>query len=370
MVKYQKNIEQLAGIALIAAIIVGCIVVLRPFTVAILWAAVLCFATWPLYELILKWLGGRRNLAALTMTIIILLVLFVPFFVVGLKFTDTIQSAMGWLNTHSMESLYHPPAWVSKIPLIGPKLSEYWSKLSTNAEPTINMLKPWLQKTGVWLLQHSLDFAQGVFQLAMSILISFFFYRDGKEIASRMREGIVRIHGETAKHLIEVTKTTVQGVIYGVIATAFFQSIATGIGLAIAGVPSPILLAFFTFFFSFVPAGAVVVWGGASIWLFAEGHTGWGIFMLVYGATVISSIDNFVRTYVISRKSKLPFIVMFIGILGGVGVFGLIGVFLGPTLLIVGFTLGKEILSHRPVIQTTSLENAKTEEQKIIKTDV
>jgi len=125
MVKNQKRIEQIAGIALISAILVGCGVVLKPFTVAILWAAILCFATWPLYELLLKWLRGRRNLAAGLMTVVLLLVLFVPFFVVGLTFTDSIQSAMEWLSSHRQASVPPPPAWVGKIPIVGEKIIGY-----------------------------------------------------------------------------------------------------------------------------------------------------------------------------------------------------------------------------------------------------
>jgi predicted PurR-regulated permease PerM len=347
VVKNQKRIEQIAGIALISAILVGCGVVLKPFTLAILWAAILCFATWPLYELLLKWLQGRRNLAAGLMTVVLLLVLFVPFFVVGLTFTDSIHSAMEWLNAHRQASFPPPPAWAGKIPIVGAKITAYWSKLAANAEPAMNFLKPWIQKGGGWLLKHSFDFAQGVLQLAMSVLIAFFLYRDGVGIVAQLREGFRRISGDYSQHLMDVAKTTVQSVVYGLIGTALAQGAAAGIGFGIAKVPSPILLALFTFFMSFIPGGPVVIWMGASIWLFAEGHAGWGIFMVVYGTLVISGIDNFIKPYIISRNSKLSFIAMFIGILGGIAAFGLIGVFLGPTLLTVGYSLTKEILSHR-----------------------
>jgi predicted PurR-regulated permease PerM len=103
----------------------------------------------------------------------------------------------------------------------------------------------------------------------------------------------------------------------------------------------------FTFFLSFIPGGPVIVWIGASIWLFAGGQTGWGVFMIIYGMLVISSIDNIIKPYIISRGSKLSFIVMFIGVVGGVVTFGFIGVFLGPTLLAVGYSLTHEILIRR-----------------------
>jgi predicted PurR-regulated permease PerM len=346
MIKNQQRIEQIAGLALIGAIVIGCGFVLRPFILAILWAAILCFATWPLHELLLKWVRGRRTLAAGLMTIMLLLVLLVPFFAVGLTFTESISSAMEWLNSHQEASLPPPPTWVEKIPLVGAKITEYWSKLAANAEPAVNWLKPWFQKAGLWLLQHSLAFANGVFQLAMSVLIAFFLYRDGEGIVASLQKGFRRIGGDYTQHLMDVAKKTVHSVVYGIIGAALAQGVVAGIGFSIAGVPSPILLAMFTFFLGFIPAGPVIIWAGAAVWLFSAGRTGWGIFMIIYGMLAISSVDNLIRPYIVSRSSKMPFIVMFIGILGGIATFGLIGVFIGPTLLTVGYTLTKEILSH------------------------
>ena len=347
MIKNRQQIEQIAGLAVIVAIIVGCGFVLRPFIVPILWAAILCFATWPVYELLLKWLHGRHNLAAGLMTVILLLVLFIPFFIVGLTFTDSVQSIIERLSARGEANVPTPPKWVERIPWVGAKISEYWSKLVENTEPAMNWLKPRFQDAGVWLLQHSLDVARGVFDLAMSVLIAFFLYRDGVGVVKQLREGFQRISGDYAQHLMDVVKTTVQSVVYGMIGTALAQGIVAWIGFTIAGVPSPIVLAMFTFFLSFIPAGPVIVWIGAAIWLFAGGQAGWGVFMIIYGILVISSIDNIIKPYIISRGSKLSFIVMFIGVLGGIGTFGLIGVFLGPTLLAVGYSLTHEILIQR-----------------------
>jgi predicted PurR-regulated permease PerM len=181
----------------------------------------------------------------------------------------------------------------------------------------------------------------------MSVLIAFFLYRDGQGIAARLQEAFQQISGDYAKQLIEGVKVTVQNVVYGVLGAAMAQGIVAGIGFSIASVPSPILLALFTFFMAFIPGGTVIIWMGAAVWLFAGGRTGWGIFMIIYGALVISGIDNLVRPYIISRGSKLSFIVMFIGAIGGIITFGFIGVFLGPTLLTVGYSLLGEIINQR-----------------------
>lgn len=402
MVKYQKTIEQIAGLAIIGGIVIGCVFVLRPFISAILWAAILCFATWPLYELFRRWLRGRRTLAAALMTAVLSLVLVIPFVVAGVAVTDTIRSVMDKLEDKRkaqaqlpalvepvrldlldpagevqwepadpnepgavglLESeeevatessvpngqpiLPPPPDWVNRIPLVGTRIHESWLAMAKDAELTLKTWKPWLKNTGRWVLLHSLDFAHGLLQLAMSVLIAFFLYRDGEGLVIRLREGLQRISGDTAQRLVDVVKTTVQSVVYGVIGTALAQGIVAGIGFVIAGAPAPMLLALLTFFLSFLPFGPPIVWIGAALWLFGMGQTGWGIFMTAYGLFVISLVDNVIKPLIISRGSKLSFIVMFIGVIGGVAAFGFIGIFLGPTLLAVGFRLVQEILEQR-----------------------
>ncbi len=347
MVKNQKRIEQIAGIALIVAIVLGCGLVLRPFLSAILWAAILCFATWPLHELFLKWLRGRRNLAAALMTTVLSLVLLLPFVFVGFTLTDSVRAGLEWLEVQKDEGFIPPPIWVERIPLVGQGINDYWQDLADDPGPTIGQWKPRLKAAGLWLLRHSLDLVQGVLQLAMSVLIAFFLYRDGEGVVVRLREGFQKISGDYSQHLVEVVRTTVRSVVYGVIGTGLAQGIVAAIGFTIAEVPSPMLLALFTFFLSFIPFGPPIIWIGAAIWIFAQGAIGWGIFMVIYGVIAISGVDNVVKPYIISRGSKLPFIIMFIGVLGGVATFGFIGIFIGPTLLAVGFSLTQELVDHR-----------------------
>lgn len=363
MVKHQKQIEQIAGLALIGAIVVGCVFVLRPFISAILWAAILCFATWPLHEFFLRSLRGRRTLAAALTTTVLSLVLIMPFVVVGLTFTDDISSGIKWLdeklderqaaklaavqdpNEEASES--QPPPWLKRVPLLGASLSRSWQDYEAVAKSMLREWKPSLKEAGRWLMAHSLELAKDFFQLVMSVLIAFFFYRDGEGLVARLREGFQQISGDTAQRLMDVVKTTVQSVVYGVLGTALAQGIVAGIGFAVAGVPAPMILALLTFFLSFLPFGPPIVWISASISLFALGKTGAGIFMVAYGVLVISLVDNIIKPIIISRGSKLSFIVMFIGVLGGVTAFGFIGIFIGPTLLAVGFKLVQEVLEQR-----------------------
>jgi predicted PurR-regulated permease PerM len=281
------------------------------------------------------------------MTLLLALAILIPFTIVAFTFKDSIQSALTWLEYQMSASLPPPPPWVDSLPY-GQRLHDEWVKLAENAKPVREWLTPWLSNTGKWLLGRSLDVATAVFHLAMSVLIAFFLYRDGEGVVGRLRVGFQQIGGDTAVRLLDVVKVTVRSVVYGVIGTALAQGIVSAIGFRIAHMPSPELLALFTFFLSFLPFGPPVVWIAAAIWLLSQGRTGWGIFMILYGLLCISSVDNLIKPYIISRGSKLSFIVMFIGVLGGVAAFGFLGVFVGPTLLAVGFALIHEILSpHR-----------------------
>jgi len=258
-----------------------------------------------------------------------------------------VQTAKQPSDPNAQAGLPPPPKWLGHVPWVGGRISQYWLQLKEKAGPMLNSLRPSLEAAGPWLLRRSLDFATGVLQLAMSVLIAFFLYRDGEGLVVRLREGFQRISGDYAPHLINVVQTTVRSVVYGVLGTALAQGIVAGIGFVIAGTPAPVILALLTFFLSLTPFGPPIVWIGASVWLFVKGRIGWGIFMALYGLFAISSVDNVIKPYIMSRGSKQSLIVTFIGVLGGVAAFGFIGIFLGPTLLAVGLGLTQEILEQR-----------------------
>jgi predicted PurR-regulated permease PerM len=168
-------------------------------------------------------------------------------------------------------------------------------------------------------------------------------------VAANLTAGIERIAGERGKHLLGVAGNTVRGVVYGILGTAMVQALIAGIGFLIAGVPGAALLALLTFFLSVVPVGPPLVWLPAALWLFSQGRTGWGIFMIVWGVGV-STVDNFVKPWLISQGSDMPIVLILFGVLGGAMAFGFIGIFIGPTLLAVIHRLVKEWVaaSHLP----------------------
>jgi predicted PurR-regulated permease PerM len=347
-----KNINRFETVAALVAVVLlaaGCLMVLRPFVSAILWAAVLTYTTWPVLLRMERWMRGRRSLAAFTMTLLIALVMVLPFVVAGITLAE---------NRERLEELFRflqggvplkAPAWVDRLPWIGPAVSESWPRFAKDTGWIAGTLKSAGLGAGKWLLTHTLDFGKGIMQLALSVVIVFVFFRDGERVMARFAAGAQRIAGDVSQHLLWVAGNTVRSVVYGIIGTALAQAIVAAFGFWLAGVPMPYLLGFVTFLLALVPAGPPLVWVPVVVWLLHGGQTGWGVFMSIWGVFVISGIDNLVRPYLISRGSHLPFVIVLLGAIGGVITFGFIGLFLGPVLLAVGYALVREFTASRAV---------------------
>ena len=350
----RSKLEQNLVWIILVILLIGCLMVMQPFISALLWAIVLSFSLWPLYRRLLSALRGRRALAAALMTLAVVVVMLVPFVIVGATLAQNIKelstAARHWLEAGPPT----PPAWLAKVPVVGTSAVEKWQALATDSASLIEEAKRFIEPVSAWFLKAGFKLGGGLFDLALSILITFFLLRDGVSLADRLTTGVSRIAGEQGKHLLGVAGNTVRGVVYGILGTALVQAVMAGVGFLIAGVPGASFLALLTFFLSVVPVGPPLVWIPASLWLFHQGSTGWGVFMLIWGVGV-SSVDNVVKPWIISQGSAMPFLLIFFGVIGGALAFGFIGVFIGPTLLAVGFRLFEEwIASKRQVAASDS----------------
>ena len=366
MTKKNNRFRTTTSAIALVVLLLGCLLVLRPFISALLWAVVLCFSSWRIYERVLSLVGQRRTLAALLMTLATALVLLLPFLIVGLSLGDNVKAltvaTQKWLEAGPPQ----PPAWLAKVPAVGQQATAYWHDLAGDTKRLAQEAQKLIEPISTWLLSGGIMLGRGMAELAMSIFIAFFLFRDGTTAAARLKAGVDRIAGEHGQRLLDLAGKTVRSVVYGILGTALAQGVVAGIGFLIAGVPGALLLALLTFFLSLVPVGPPLIWGPAAFWLFNQGQTGWGIFMIIWGLVVISSVDNFVKPWLISQGSNLPFILILFGVLGGALAFGFIGVFLGPTLLAVGFKLIQEwaIPSAEAAKSTLSTDTANAETPK------
>ena len=340
------RLETTLTVAAIALVVGGCLLVLSPFLSALLWAVILTFSTWGLYERLLQKLGGRATLAALVMTLGLVTVLVVPLVAVTLTLGDNLRN-LTTAARHVLDTgMPAAPLWFARVPLLGASFTEYWDGLREAHGANGDDLLAWLETQAApisrWLLARGLAFGQALLQLTLVVLVAFFLYRDGAAAAVRLRAGIERLAGQRARGLLDLAGQTVRGVVYGLLGTALAQALLAVIGFAVAGVPGPMVLGLLVFGLSIIPFGPPLVWLPASFWLLHEGQPGWAIFMFVWGLVLISSIDNVLRPYLISQGTTLPFVLVLLGVIGGLLGFGFIGIFLGPTLLAVGFAMLRE----------------------------
>lgn len=336
--KWEQNLNWVVLLLLLLC----CLAVLRPFVSALLWGIILSVSCWPAYLRLLKLTRSRRTLASLLLTGSMILIVLLPFAIVGLTLADNVDALTGAVRRWIEAGPPAPPAWLAKIPVVGAKAAETWQSVASDSATLLARLKEWIQPASVWLLKGGLVLGNGLIQLAMSILIAFFLFRDGVSVAARLRGAVEKISGERGQRLLIVAGNTIRGVVYGILGTALLQAVLLGIGLLIAGVPGAALLSLLCFFFSVVPViGTGLVWLPAALWLFHQGSNGWGTFMIIWGLGV-GQVDNFVKPWLISQGSDMPFILIFFGVIGGALTFGFIGVFLGPTVLAVGWRLMEE----------------------------
>jgi predicted PurR-regulated permease PerM len=232
------------------------------------------------------------------------------------------------------------PDWIKQLPVIGAGIDEYWQRLTGSREEIVALARRFADPAKNVLFAAGAAAGEGLLQILIAIFVAFFLYRDGERIAAMIREAVTRLAGsEKGLEVVATAQGAVKGVVYGLIGTAIAQALVALVGFLIAGVPGAFLLSALTFVLSLVPMGPVLIWGGAAAWLYAQGESGWAIFMAAYGAAVISSVDNFVKPILMSRAGGLSMLLVVLGVFGGAVAFGFIGLFVGPALLAVAWGL-------------------------------
>jgi predicted PurR-regulated permease PerM len=237
--------------------------------------------------------------------------------------------------------------------MAGEMLADYWQRLASSTDSLATQWKGALEPARSFLVGAGKAAGEGLLQLALASFIGFFFYRDGEALMQGTRRVLAKLAGKLGDELLDTIGKTVTGVIHGVFGTALAQALVALAGFLIAGVPAPFLLAAATFLLSIVPVGPPLVWGPAAVWLAYQGQMGWAVFMALWGLLAISTIDNLVKPYLISRSSHLPLLLIVLGVFGGVVAFGFIGLFIGPPVLAVGLTLIQLWSVRRPEVGTT-----------------
>ncbi|WP_339490611.1 AI-2E family transporter [Pseudomonas sp. EL_65y_Pfl2_R95] len=360
------NNDRLLVQILLLALLGASLWVLAPFWSALFWASVLAFASWPVMRLLTRLLKGRASLAAAILTVCWIFIVAGPTVLLGFNLADHIRDATGLIKNLQVSGLPAPPHWLDNVPLIGDRLVALWLTIDQQGAAFFESLRPYFGQVGNWLLERSAQIGGSVLELVLSLVLVFFFYRDGERLAAFARSLLERLIEDRADHYVNLIAGTVQRVVNGVIGTAAAQAVLAYIGFLIAGVPGALLLGLLTFGASLIMFPPLV-WVPAVAWLVWNGEVGMSIFLGIWGVLIISGVDNILKPYLISRGGNLPLIVVLLGVFGGILTFGFMGLFLGPTLLAVAYNLVTDWVARgQPTFETQSGQVIRSTDKPIV----
>lgn len=313
--------------------------VLRPFLGAAVWAAMIVIATWPLYMALTERLKGRRGLAIGVLLLGMLLLVVAPLVLAVdtvLDHADAMAEAFsGWLAG----GLPPPPAWLRELPLVGEKAYQAWVQAAAaGSQSLLAKLTPDAAAAGRWVLAQLGGVGQLLVQFFLILVIAGVFYGAGEEAARLARRIGRRLAGARGESSVVLAAQAIRAVALGVGLTAMVQTLLGVLGLLVAGIPLASLLAALLLLLCLAQIGPLPVLLGAAGWMYWEDATGWAIFLALWGL-LVAGLDNFLRPALIRRGADLPLLLVFAGVIGGMLGFGLVGIFIGPVVLAVAYTL-------------------------------
>ena len=354
----RKLLEPISTLVALGLLIGGCVMILLPFSSALIWAAIFVFSTRHLYWRVNAKLGGRNWLSASIFVMLIFGLIVLPLLYAILSFGGIVSDFVLKTTTQLQGGIPSLPTWVASLRWVGPTIQEWWDKLLLGDPAVRQQVSDSLMVVMKGLLKFGALTGQGLGMLLLSCFISLFFYASLPAVTQWLQIGVKRVSGIRAEQLLTVAGGTIQGVVFGILGTALVQGFLVGIALFIAGIPSTAGLTFLAIMLSLIPFGSFLIWGPAAFWVYHEGHTYMAIFIVLWCALIAGSADNVIKPLVIGQNSNLPFILIMLGILGGAIQFGALGVFLGPTLLALGFSLAKEWIYGTEIKQAIPTNNS------------
>jgi predicted PurR-regulated permease PerM len=332
-------LERAILLLLFAGLVIGILAVLQPFATGILFGAILAIAAWPLRDLLLRH-GVKRGLTATLLLLLALGVVAVPLIAIAPGLTDRFALGANRLQDY-FANAPEVPSWLAGLPVVGERIAGIWHKAMAAKGSIKAMLEPFSDDLRKAFVAVASGLAQSVAQIILSLIVATFFWASGDFLAAALHDILRRLGGGTAAAAVDVAGSAVRSVAYGVVGTAAIQAVIMGFGLAVAGVPGALLLGFVTLLLALSQIGApliIVIWVGATVWLFGQDQPAWGIFMIVWGL-IVTVIDNFIKPLLIGVGVAMPLSLTILGVFGGFIAFGFLGLFIGPTLLAIGYTL-------------------------------
>jgi predicted PurR-regulated permease PerM len=332
-------IERSILVLLVVGLFIGVLAIVKPFTTAILFGAALATAAWPMRQALVR-CGLGRGLAAALLLLLSLVLVVLPMLAFAPHLAD--QMVRGTQRVQSyFAATPEQPAWIKTVPLLGRRLGAAWDRVVEVKGNLRALLEPYTANLEQLMIGAARALADSLVQVILSLVVATMFWTNGDGLVSVLHDALRRLGGPIAERALDVAAGAIRGVAYGVIGTAAIQAVLLAIGLAVAGVPGAGTLGFVALLLAISQIGGpllVLIWGGAAWWLFAQDQQVWGIFMIVWGVFV-STVDNFIKPWLIGFGIEMPMSLTILGVFGGFLAFGFLGLFIGPTLIAIMFTL-------------------------------
>lgn len=345
--QHNKSIQQFVPSLLLAGLLVLAFMVLREFLLTLIWSFIIAYVTWPPYRWLKKRLHNNATISAAVMTSIIAAIIFLAAYWLVDMLNDELQFAYQSLAVNLNKQDYQLPDSIRRLPWLGNYLQEGLDRLTGDRAGFTSQIANWAKQ---WLGEFAKfvgGIGQNVLKLGVILVTVFFCFRDGQLAIQQLYQGLILFLGKYLTVYLHAAGSTTRAVVYGLVLAALTQGFMAAMGYAVAGIKAPALFGIITALLALVPMGATLVWLPISIALILTDHLWSGIGLLLWGFLVISTVDNVIRPIVISGASKMPFLVVMFGVLGGLSAFGIIGLFLGPVILSVLLAVWKAWLEQQ-----------------------
>jgi predicted PurR-regulated permease PerM len=341
-----------AQIVLAAAVIAFGLWILHDFLAAIAWATVLAIALWPLYHHLLGVLPPRsdRVLAPLLATTAITVVIVAPLVLLGLALAREGHVVIGFVG----EARHHGvpvPYWVTRLPIAGPTLAQWWTENLTDPAVAEELIGRYVRTLGEAAREYGGEIIHRVALLLFMLLSLFFLFRDGDALAKQLRRASDRLIGQRGERIGLHMIAAVHGTVNGLVLVGLAEGIILGAVYFAVGLPNPASIGALTGVAAVVPFVAPIVFVFAALYLFAAGNTLGGIVVIVFGTVLLFIADHFVRPVLIGGATRLPFLLVLFGILGGLETMGILGLFLGPAMMAAMVALWREWTDEAPTVE-------------------
>jgi predicted PurR-regulated permease PerM len=328
------------AVLFIGVLLAASLWVVSPFLGPAIWATMVVVATWPVMLKVQARLFNKRALAVVVMTVLLLLLFVVPLTLAIGTIVGHADQLVDWAKLAAAYRLPPTaPPWAVQLPMVGGLVERAWQQAAAlGLNDMLPKVTPYAGNLTKWLLGQLGSVGFLLLQFLMTVVIAAVMYSTGEEAAHLVRRFAQRLGGVRGAEVVTLAGGAIRGVALGVGVTALVQALLGGVGLAVAGVPLAGLLTALMFMLCIAQIGPLLVLVPAAVWAFADDRAGWGVFLLVVGG-VVALLDNVLRPVLIRMGADLPLLLIFAGVIGGLLAFGLVGIFVGPVVLAVAYTL-------------------------------